>query len=422
MNQEEALRVKMTLEQFTRDQGILTSVTRIIPTAQVATACMRLANEGQLNKLIALEEPIGLRLGAGKVRMKRVSGIVTCEISLPRAQFTPLHLAELQRGKGPVVAIGQDVLRQQVNMSLADNSTAHALIAGTTRSGKTVLMQNILLQLAQQNTPEKMQVLGIDGKYRGLLPFKDLAHLVHPVITEPDETIQALGWAVEEMHRRKMAPDEKPPNLVIVIDEIADIINRTGGANGKAASMIASLASMGAELGIHLLLVTQHPVQDVLGGSLARANLTARFVLRVIDTGASRLAAGVADAGGEKLLGHGDCILVAGGEMKRFQVALPAEADFERLERSNGRYLPLDRYAESQVDSTPAEKADPLTPEQIAWVLASGVPAIVPIAETLGIGKTKATRLQAFARAINDALTAHHCAICYDGEKDDEPS
>jgi S-DNA-T family DNA segregation ATPase FtsK/SpoIIIE len=314
-------------------------------------------------------------------------------------------------------------LRQQVDINLADETTAHALIAGATGSGKTVLMQSILLQLARQNPPDKLHILGIDGKMRGLLPFQDLAHLVHPIIMEPDEAVQALAWAVEEMERRKRAPDEKPPHLLIAIDEIAGIINRTGGPNGKVAGSLAYLAQEGRELGIHLLLATQHPVQDVLGGALGRANLTARFLFKVVDTSASKLVSGVADAGGEKLLGRGDCVLVAAGDKQRFQVALPAQADFDNLPRGSTGRIDLSRYANANGDtaSPTAERADPLTPQQIGWVLANGVPGINTIAKQFGMGNPKATRLQQFCIGIMAELKANRCGIYeMESEEDDD--
>jgi DNA segregation ATPase FtsK/SpoIIIE-like protein len=230
---------------------------------------------------------------------------------------------------------------------------------------------------------------------------------------EPDEAVQALAWAVEEMERRKRATSEKPPHLLIVVDEIAGIINRTGGSNGKVAGALAYLAQEGRELGIHLLLATQHPVQDVLGGSLARANLTARFLLKVVDASASKLVSGVADAGGEKLLGRGDCVLVAAGDKQRFQVALPDQSDFDKLPRGSTGRIDLSRYANANGDtaSPPVERADPLTPQQIGWVLANGVPGINAIARQFGIGNAKAVRLKEFCRGISTEIEANGCGV-----------
>lgn len=410
------------IEDFARRNGIEARVQRVVVTSQVVTFCLRLHNEAQLDKVRALDGPLGLLFRAKNVRVDRYRGIVAVEVSSD--DFEPLPLAHLTPGAGPIVAVGHNVLRQQVDINLADDTTAHALIAGATGMGKTVLMQSILLQLARQNPPDRLHVLGIDGKIRGLLPFRDLAHLVHPIIMEPDEAVQALAWAVEEMERRKRAFGEKPPHLLVVIDEIAGIINRTGGANGKVAGALAYLSQEGRELGIHLLLATQHPLQDVLGGSLARANLTARFMLKVTDASASRLVSGMADAGGEKLMGNGDCVLVTPGDKQRFQVALPAEADFDRLPRGSTGRIDLSRYANANGDiaSPPAERADPLTPQQIGWVLANGIPGINAIARQFGIGNAKAVRLKEYCRGIAAELEANKCAVCQaeESENDDD--
>jgi hypothetical protein len=414
-------------------------------TSQVLAYPLVMRDEGQSIKLVRLADPLALRLRTEvnldtNVVVRQSRGQLICEINLPRSMFAPLTLNNLRPGKGPRVALGESVLKDQVDLSLKDSLTPHALIAGTSGSGKTVLLQTMISQWAMQSSPDRVNFLLIDGKHRGLVPFYGLAHCIHPVIYEPAEAVKALVWAFKELTKRKdMLAEETSllPRIVIVIDEVSVIISATGGPEGKAAQIIGGIASEGRELGIHVIAATQHPVQEFIGGSMVRANLNTRLLLRVVDAEASKLGGGHANLNGHKLNETGDCILVTGSKVVRFQVALTPPDTFAKLPMaSSGRYLPLDQISVEGVSSSPTvqaptERADPITPEQIAWTIANRrwveedgetrlvMPGINATAAAFGIGNNKATRVKAQAQALIDALAEHGCAV-YRNEEDDD--
>lgn len=403
---------------FAARQGIRVRVRRAVRSSQVLAYCLEMYQPGQLGKLLRLDDSLALALHADQVRLGRTRGEVTAEITLPAALFTPLPLASLAPGRGAALPLGRSILNQAVSLDLSDDNTPHGLVAGTTGSGKSVLLQTVVAQLARQNRPDELGLLLIDGKHEALMPFADLAHLVHPVITDPGEAAAALAWAVAEMERRKGCSGW--PRLVIVVDEIAEVLGPNGGKDGPAAQCMQRLAAVGRALGIHLVLATQYPNAEVLGGALAKANLPARLAGHVMDANASTLATGLAGVAAHRLAGKGDFVMVAGGTVQRLQVAKPSEADLANLEhgrRSNGLDL-----ASATADGALAAgngMADPVTPEQVAWTLASGVPGIGTIKRELGIGSAKAGRVQQFARELVDALAGHGCAVtCEEVESD----
>ena len=404
---------------FAARQGIRVRVRRAVRSSQVLAYCLEMYEPGQLKKLMSHDESMALALRTKQVRLGRTLGEVTAEITLPPALFTPLSLASMERGRGSDMPLGRSILNRPVHLDLSDDNTPHGLVAGTTGSGKSVLLQTMVTQLARQNTPAELGLLLIDGKHEALMPFADLAHLVHPIITEPAAAAAALAWAVAEMERRKGSRDWL--RLVIVIDEIAEVIGPNGGANGPAAQCMQRLAAVGRGLGINLLLATQYPNAEVLGGALAKANLPARLAGHVTDANASTLATGHAGIAAHRLAGKGDFILVAGGDVQRLQVAKPAEADLRGLAhgRRSERLVDLGSATADGALAATNGMADPVQPEQVAWCLASGVPGIGTIKRELGIGSAKAGRVQAFARDLVDALAGHGCSVyCEEVEND----
>jgi S-DNA-T family DNA segregation ATPase FtsK/SpoIIIE len=403
---------------FCRRQGIRASVESAIRSSQVLAFCLRLGDPGDLSKLLALDETLALALSADSVRLGRLRGWVTCEAALPAAMFRPLALDALAPGRGPAVALGKSVVGAPVGLDLADSLTPHVLVAGTTGSGKTALLSAILAQLARQCDPAELRLLVIDAK-GDLRPFAHLPHLAHPIIHDPREAIQVLAWAVAELDRRKSSP--VPWRLVIVIDEIAELLAVAGGKDGAAAESLRRIAALGRSLGVHLICGTQHPTGDVLGGSLAKANLPARLTGRVLDAQASTLATGQAGLAAHRLRGRGDFLAVAGGEVQRLQVAFVGERDLATLPRTGQANVPrldLDAATVDGALAIPAPPAgggpDPLEAGALAWVLAhsvGGVPGIGTIKSGLAVGSAKAGRLQRFARELLTELDAHGCEV-----------
>jgi S-DNA-T family DNA segregation ATPase FtsK/SpoIIIE len=200
-------------------------------------------------------------------------------------------------------------------LRLSSPEVAHILVAGTTGSGKTALARGMLTSLALANDPDEVRMLLVDPKGRGLGPFAGLPHLMAPLLREGEEAERRLRWLAEEMEWREQN-GVSTPRVVVAVDEVADLVAGTT----ELGEVLTRLAARGREAGIHLLLCTQKPTTETVGG-LLRANLPCRLVGRVMSAQEAVLAAGIKQTGAERLLGRGDFLLVAGGEVVRFQAA-----------------------------------------------------------------------------------------------------
>lgn len=221
---------------------------------------------------------------------------------------------------------------------LLDLETApHVLIAGTTGSGKSVMIHSIIASLLLKNTPKTASLLLIDPK---LVEFKYF-YEGHPmvwkqhVLTDPDDAMKALISAKDEMSRRyaKMSKTGDRywtgQRLYIIIDEVADLIDASGR---KIETVISSLARLGRGAGIHLIIATQHPTAKVLTRQIT-ANLDTRIALRVEDRNASRLI--INAPGAETLRGKGDALLRHNGDLIHFQGSFISDEELKTFSRSH---------------------------------------------------------------------------------------
>jgi DNA segregation ATPase FtsK/SpoIIIE, S-DNA-T family len=201
---------------------------------------------------------------------------------------------------------------------------AHVLIAGTTGSGKTALARTLLASLAMYNRQSDVQLILIDPKGRGFAPLARLPHVLNGVQDTPELAIASLRWVVHEMERRDREAISRPA-LVVAVDELADLI-QTGGK--EVEDTLTRIAQRGREAGIHLVGCTQKPTANLIGSAM-KANFPVRLVGSVNSTDEARYAAGIAGSGAEKLEGKGDFLLVAKGEVVRFQAAWLGTNDTE---------------------------------------------------------------------------------------------
>ena len=201
---------------------------------------------------------------------------------------------------------------------------AHILLAGTTGSGKTALMRTLLLSLTMYNHPGQLQLALIDPKGHGLAPLAGLAHLWRggPVAADAQEAVAMLEGLVEEMTRRD-ASKRSLPRIVVGIDELADLL-ATGGK--PVADALTRLTQRGREAGINVLAATQKPAAALVGG-LVKANFPVRLVGSVVSPEDAKVAAGISGTGAERLLGHGDFLLITKGQVIRFQAAYAPGAE-----------------------------------------------------------------------------------------------
>lgn len=285
------------------------------------------ASNTKLNRLESLTEEVALALGVRSARITRNDGLLSLEVPRSDSQFISLnelaqklerdeHLKRAACVPGTTI-LGVDIEGVPLLLRLSSPDVAHCLIAGTTGSGKTELARTMIASLILHQKPREVQLALFDPKQHGLAPFADALHLLFPIVSETNEMVERLGYLVSEMERRDKELITRP-KIVIVVDELADVIE-TGGA--AIESLLTRLVQRGRSAGISLIACTQKPTARAVG-TLMKANFPVRLVGRVASAEDARVAAGIGGTGAEKLAGRGDFLLVAGGQIIRFQVAL----------------------------------------------------------------------------------------------------
>jgi S-DNA-T family DNA segregation ATPase FtsK/SpoIIIE len=283
-----------------------------------------------------LAEEIALSLGAPSCRIYRQGSEVQVEVPRDDAQTVSLlklcgRLAhEGPRGRETVpphtAVLGLDPEGTPLLLRLPSSNVAHVLIAGTTGSGKTALARAMAASLAMHNHQRDLQLVLVDPKGRGLAPFAGLPHLLVPVVTRVEEALPLLARLVAEMERRD-AEQRDTPRLVLVLDELADLV-QVGGREMEA--LLTRLTQRGREAGLHLVACTQKPTAAVIGG-LVKSNFPVRLVGAVTSPEDAKVATGLAGTGAERLLGQGDFLVVAKGQVTRMQAAYIGAGEVEDL-------------------------------------------------------------------------------------------
>jgi S-DNA-T family DNA segregation ATPase FtsK/SpoIIIE len=299
----------------------------------------------KLTRITQLETNIALSLAAQSLRIEApIPGQKAVGIEVPNRKAADVRLHSIltspqwKNDSEPLkFAIGKDISGQATLGEL--NKMPHLLIAGQTGSGKSVMINTLLTSLLYHNSPSEMKLILVDPKQVEMAPYEDIPHLLTPVINEPEKTISALKWAVNEMERRYKllashkvrdiatynklaktaakkitvadedgAPQEHHegamPYIVIVIDELADLMMV---ASRDVEALIVRLAQKARAVGIHLVLATQRPSVDVITG-LIKANVPARIAFTVASQVDSRTI--LDQVGAEKLLGQGDMLML----------------------------------------------------------------------------------------------------------------
>ena len=295
----------------------------------------------KISKIKGLSEELAAALDAHSCRVSRRGAAVAVEV--PRDDPQPVRLLPLFRqledddgGVPPVTAVlglGEDGAPLLIRLPSPD--VAHILVAGTTGSGKTALLQTMILSLAMVNRPRQLVLVLIDPKGHAFGLFEGLPHLARPVIREAGETIEALHSLVRLMERQGTGGGSSVggrPGVIVVIDELADLL-MVGGKPVQVA--LTRLTQRGREAGIHVIAATQKPTTAVLG-PLVKANFPVRLTGRVTSIEDARTATGWSGTGAERLMGRGDFLAVAEGRVIRFQTAYVSPAEIQELVRRIG--------------------------------------------------------------------------------------
>jgi S-DNA-T family DNA segregation ATPase FtsK/SpoIIIE len=281
-------------------------------------------------RIIALSEEVALHLGATDVRISRRGPMI--QIEVPRADAQPVSLLQLSARLADLprqsAILGLDETGLPLILRLSSPEVAHVLVAGTTGSGKTALARSMALSLAMHNRLGEVQLLFIDPKRNGFASFTQagLPHLLRPVVDDVHQAIFLLGEMVTEMIRRDRE-NISEPRLIIFIDELADLMEQGGRAMDR---LMTRLTQRGRSAGLHLIACTQKPLAATIG-SLTRSNFPVRLVGSVVSADDARLATGMPGTGAEKLLGRGDFLLAAKGQVTRFQAAYVSDGEIKQV-------------------------------------------------------------------------------------------
>lgn len=396
----------------------------------------------KVSRIVNLTDDIALNLAATGVRIEApIPGKAAIGIEVPNKEVAPISLrsvlesAEFKKQRSPLsVALGKDISGENVVIDLA--KMPHILIAGATGSGKSVCINSIIISLLYKAAPEDVKLLMIDPKVVELGVYNGIPHLLIPVVTDPNKAAGALRWAVSEMTTRyKLFADKgvrdllgynasideageglKLPQIVIVIDELADLMMV---APHDVEDSICRLAQMARAAGMHLVIATQRPSVNVITGVI-KANIPSRVAFSVSSQVDSRT---IIDMGGaEKLLGKGDMLYYPVGIPKPIRVKgafvtdkevelvvdfvknqIRAHYDQEIIENINDN-------AKTEDENNKTDQCDELLNEAIEAVIDCGQASVSFVQRKFKVGYARAGR-------IIDQMAERNIISGYEGSK-----
>ena len=429
------------------------TVESIQPGPVVIRLELKLPTGLKVNQISNINKDLARSLSKTSVRIVEViEGRDTIGIEVPREDRQPVLLSEVlsstqyDESKSPLtVALGKDISGTAVVAELS--SMPHLLVAGTTGSGKSVAINSMLVSILFKASPEQVRLILIDPKMLELSVYEDIPHLLCPVITDMKEASSGLRWCVNEMERRyklmaelgvrnlngynkkvsdsisKGQPIKDPlwksndedteseipnleqlPNIVLAVDELADLMMIVGKT---AEQLIARIAQKARAAGIHMLLATQRPSVDVITG-LIKANISARVAFQVASKMDSRV---ILDQGGaEQLLGKGDMLYLAAGTSipQRVHGAFVGDEEVKRVAddwRQRGKAIYIDEVTKEEgtvvgmpgipsgEDVEQDGESDELYDEAVAFVAQSRRASISAVQRRLRVGYNRAARL-----------------------------
>ncbi len=387
----------------------------------------------KLSRLTSLADDIALSLGASGVRIAAMPGkISTVGIEVPNKLVSKVYLRDIidspefkKASSKLTFAIGKNIGGEAIVGNIS--KLPHMLVAGTTGSGKSVCLNSLILSILYKATPDEVRFIMIDPKMVEFRVYNGIPHLLVPVVTDVKKASGALQWAVVEMMKRyrmfseanardlegynklvlKSGEGETLPQIVVVIDELADLMLT---AAKEVEESVCRVAQMGRAAGVHLIIATQSPRADVITG-LMKANIPSRISLKVSSALESRI---ILDAGGnaDKLVGNGDMLYAPIGVNKPIRIQGTWVSDSEREQvvgfikkSSEAQYNEevihqIDKAAEEKAtngkgdaDTESASDYDELLPQAVEVIFESGQASVSMLQRRLKLGYSRAARI-----------------------------
>lgn len=423
--------IKRTLDSF----GIEVEMSGVNIGPTVTQYTLKPSSGVKLSNIISLNNDLALALASHPIRIEApIPGQSLVGIEIPNRTPAIVKLRQIieseeydNRKSQLSICLGKDVAGVPVITAL--NKMPHLLIAGSTGSGKTVVLNSIIISLLYQNSPDDMRLILIDPKRVEFSAYNNIPHLLSPVVVEANKAVNALKWAVNEMERRfkklqeaksrdihsyhekyeaEVKKDantvwEKMPFIAIVIDELADLMASHGR---EIEAVIVRLAQMARAVGIHMILATQRPSVEVITG-LIKANITCRIACQVASQIDSRTILDM--AGAEKLLGNGDMLFIGMdiSKPKRVQGSYISEKEIHKivkfLVKNNEKNEDYDEaVTESSSSAASGEKDifsgntqvdDELYDQAKETIIAAGKASASLLQRRLRVGYARAARL-----------------------------
>ena len=344
-----AAKLQKTLYSF----GVSAKVENVSVGPAITRYELKPAEGVRVSKIANLADDIALNLAAETIRIEApIPGKQAVGIEIPNKENEIVHLRDIidcskfiEHKSKLAFALGKDVAGEEVVTDIA--KMPHVLIAGATGSGKSVCINTLIASIIYKAKPSEVKLVMVDPKVVELSVYNGIPHLLIPVVTDPKKAAGALAWAVQEMENRyslfasknvrdikgyneeldKEGSTEKLPQIVIIIDELADLMMVS---SKEVEDSICRLAQKARAAGMHLVIATQRPSVDVITG-IIKANIPSRISFAVSSQVDSRTILDM--AGAEKLLGKGDMLFYPAGAAKptRVQGAFISDKEVEKV-------------------------------------------------------------------------------------------